>query len=551
MHTYRDEVEDFLKNKIYMVVMVVVAVMCYGYSAANTTLSIDDLHGDEYVGSGNIMLSAGRFGMVFWSKILGINDYAPPYTFAIEVLAVIFLIWAAINFCILFKRVSNYKITKESMLVFSAMLVSFPLMNEIWEYSGANVFICGGYLFVSLSMLLLHKIATTKKINYAYILAALFMMIIVASSYESVVVIYVFIVTAILLLQEMYDNKKLTWKSLLGQIGVYVGFLVATILGRVIVGKCILAICELEKGTNGATGILWGSAGVSEIWGNLKKAIINDYVIRAIVYFPLAEVLVACAILALLLLYVIIKKKSAKAILPVAGMYASLVLLSLLQGSVTPYRACQIFGMFVAFVAMLLVNIFAQKKLVSKILLLGFMMLIIQQSMYLSYFLNLNHLRSEEETTLIKEIGRDLQTYGTDKPVVFLGEYSLSYFIKEAASVPKESKAWSLYAKVYAKYNNVPYQEVFEEGNRKIVSTNIKSMINWASEPTGGQFELRKIFNYFGYNYKMLENAEQMLNAFYTACESVAYYWDNIGELAWKGNYAILETDDYIIVHLR
>ena len=39
--------------------------------------------------------------------------------------------------------------------LFACLFVSYPLMNEIWEYSGANVCVCGGYLLDAAALNLL------------------------------------------------------------------------------------------------------------------------------------------------------------------------------------------------------------------------------------------------------------------------------------------------------------------------------------------------------------------------------------------------------------
>ncbi len=551
MRTYREEIEDFLNNKIYMIVMTIVAIACYGYSAMNTTISIDDLNGDYYFGSGNAMLSAGRFGMVFWSKFLGFYDSTPPYVATIEILAVVFFIWAIMNFCVLFQRASGKKLSKESLLVFSTMWLSYPLMNEIWEYSGANVIICGGFLFVSYVMLMLQRMLNLRKVYVGQTVLSIVLLTIVASSYESVVIVYVFAVTAVLLLQELYNKDKVSWKGLFAQIGIYVGMLVTAILGRVVVGKIILVVLNLEKSTNGATGIAWDSDTFATVWEGLKTAIVNDYVWKAFIYFPLAELLIACVCLLGMILYKGIKSRNIKIVLPMTGMYLSLVLLSLVQGTVTPYRACQVFGIFVAFASMLVVNSLISKSKIRIVLITGFMLLVLHQSMYLSYFLNLNHMRSEEEAMVIREIGNDMEECDKTKPVIFLGEYSLSNYITESASISRDSMGWRLYAKFYSEYNQLPREEFHWNAERKIVSTNVRSVITWAAQPENGQYALQDLFQFYGFDYKVLENEELMMALFYDACNIVADYWDNVGDLEWKNGYAILEAGECVIVHLR
>ena len=102
MKTYLEEIKGFLKNKVFIFCLVALAVIAYGYAAVNKSISVDDLEYDRYVGSGNMMLAAGRFGITFWTFLQGGTENF----FSMDLLAVCIMIFTAINLCILFKRVS-------------------------------------------------------------------------------------------------------------------------------------------------------------------------------------------------------------------------------------------------------------------------------------------------------------------------------------------------------------------------------------------------------------------------------------------------------------
>lgn len=551
-NNYKKELERFLSNKIFIWSVVIIALLCYGYSATNTTISIDDVQGDYYFGSGNVMLAAGRFAMTFWAKMIGFGDAMPPYTFAIEMLAVACFIWSAINFCILFSRVTKDKINDVSLNIFAILLVSYPLINEIWEYSGANLIVCIGYLCVSFIMLLLQNMIAEKKVNICSCIVAVALMILVAAGYESLVVVYIFAVTAVLFLSVAYESKNFSWKEMFAQIGIYVAALIAGIVGRVVIDKILLAVLHLEETTNGATSVLWGSAPFGELVDKLITEIVNTYVLRAIIYFPLTELIVAVVVLCVAILIIAVRQKSVKIFLPGIGCMISLIALSLLQGTVAPYRTCQVFGVFVAFCALLVVEAVKGNKYLKTVCTCALIVLAVNQSMYLSYFLNLNHIRSEEEMELLEDVGDDLETYNSEKPVVFLGEYSLSDYVVESYSVDIFSKEWFWYSKMYAEYNQLEMDEIYRSGNRKIVSTNVKSVINWAVEPTGGQSAIKKIFRYLGYNYQSIDDKEALMNAYLDACNYMQVnHWDTGINPEWKGSYAIIETPSYLIVHFR
>ena len=142
LKTYIRDLEYFLKNKLYMVCIMINAIWAFGFSVTNITVGIDDLECGRYIGSGNELLRSGRFSWLFWTNIFGIKNRYVENSFIFEVTGVLLLIWAAINLCILFKQISSEQIKMPAYTVFACTMISYPLMNEIWEYTGVNVTIC-------------------------------------------------------------------------------------------------------------------------------------------------------------------------------------------------------------------------------------------------------------------------------------------------------------------------------------------------------------------------------------------------------------------------
>ena len=142
MTGYIEEVKDFLKNKYFVVGYLLLAFFAFGFAMTNPTLSIDDLEDNHYVGPDHHMLSAGRFGVWFWSVAQGNWENA----FYTDALALLLLFGALINFCILFSRASGGRIGKDALIVFAFMVLTYPMIIDIWEYTGANAHIFASYL---------------------------------------------------------------------------------------------------------------------------------------------------------------------------------------------------------------------------------------------------------------------------------------------------------------------------------------------------------------------------------------------------------------------
>ena len=504
MTNYLNDVRHLLKSRWFVFCMLAIAVMSYGYAACNTSISIDDTEHDRYVGSGNTMLASGRFGMWFWSVVEGKWENS----FLIDFFAVFMLAFACINFCILFKRVSNGKITIGALTVFSCLFISYPLMNEIWEYTGANVNVCGGFLLVSFSLLIIHAFIHGYRgiKGYLSLVGSAILLTLVCAGYESVVSVYVFFVFAIIALQIIYQKENKLW-DILKQGFLYAGLLAAGVVLRVIIHNIILAVCNLQPVVNGATSILWGGQPILNTLVGLVDSFFVYYIFRAVIYFPLF-VLVLSGLAFLTMGITACIKHGAILLLPGSGMLLSLILFSLIQGVYSPYRICQVFAAFCAFSGMMLVSSFprdvSKSKTVLRICALTLCgMLCFYQSTNLNYYLELNHRRSESEAAVVRQISYDLRKgFDRDKPVVFVGTYQLSPTIYEAACVPEDGFNWKLYQKLCGKYFYLCNRYFdLESLSRKGPDTNINSVINWSVIAFGTQDATAHLFEYYGCEY--------------------------------------------------
>lgn len=543
MKAYLDELLYYLKHKGYIFSLVLAALISFGYAAVNTTVSIDDTRGDYYLGSGHVMLSAGRFGMTFFSKILGgLNEYVYD-GFAIDVISVVFFMWAAVNFCILFRRIAGTELGMLSCTVFSCILISYPLMNEIWEYTMANLCVCVEYFCVSIALLLIWN-QIHSKWEIRELLPSVLLLMLVCAAYESLVSVYIFLVFAVLALQALYGtDKERGIKEILKQGMIYAGVLAAGFVLKVIVSQLILSLFHLSKISMGQVGIVWGQKGFAEGLLDLLKSMKFVYITEAVIYMPLMEFLLCTLLLAALGLFLVFKNKNLGLLLPFGGMLISPFLLCFLQGTYTPYRACQVFAVLVAFALLLMLAVLGQSK--RKMLRMAFcavgggcLLLSLYQAVYLNYFLTLNHLRWEEEKRVICNISDELsRNYDVDKPVVFTGRYHLSDGIVEAASISKSSIRWKIYAREFAEFYEVDYNEVYEYYGRKIPSTNIQSVLEWAGRAEGGY---QGVFRYCGFHCvdpdpAMIQEADE--------------YVEKNEMPGYPREGYIQEMENYIIVH--
>ena len=291
----KQEFGYFLKNAKFRAALGLTLLLSYGYAIATTRVSIDSLEGDRYIGTGGVMLSTGRFGMNLWAAVLGYGRAEPSYAFGIDLLAALLLALAAVSFCALLRKAAQDRISMFGYGLFACLFVSYPLMNEIWEYSGANVCVCGGYLLDAAALNLLwdaRQPGVPWRGRALHMGAAALCLMVVCSSYESLAAVYVLAVFALLTLEQLLAAERPRLAAVLTEGLWYAAALVGGLCLRVLVTSGIHLVLP-QAAANGATEILWAFYPFVYLAKLLVKSILINYALRGCFYLPIAELAVA------------------------------------------------------------------------------------------------------------------------------------------------------------------------------------------------------------------------------------------------------------------
>lgn len=541
---YSKELTYFIRNVRYMAAVTSMAFLCFGYSAVHVTIGGDTLIGDVYLGEGNAMLAAGRFGMVLWAKLLGYKNAEPFYQSAIVVLSVAMLILAAIHFCMLLRRICAERISLLGYGLFSCAFISYPLMNEIWQYPGANSAVCGGYLLVAGALYgmcaFFEKEEVFSKRKLIRMVAISLLLMVVCSGYESLAVVYVFGVFMVLFLEQLVGAKRSLRKVI--RRGIFFAVpLVAGVILRLLVHRALLLALGLTAAQNGDTAILWGTEPVFDTLWNVIRGCGFMYGLRAFVYLPITELVLAVLAFMVLLVGATVKKRDPLLLLTGAGMMVSLVLLAILQGKHTAYRTCQVFAVMVAFSVMALYETVRRWPKDGKVVpgVVGALLAVvcIHQGVYLNHLLVLDNLRSEEEAHVVRTIGTDLlRSCDTSKPIILTGEYELSDWMQEETTARLQD--YPIYQWVIQKIGGEDTLKI-QDGD-KFVQTNVNSFLSKvaAYSPT----ERQRLFQYYGFDFSFSTSAEN-------ARKAEEYVKDHNVPGYPRDGY-ITESEDWIIVNL-
>ena len=522
-----------------------IAVICYGYSVVNTTVSIDGLEGNRYIGEGQIMLAAGRFGMKLLAAVLGYGYSTPVYQSCANFLAASFLVLAALQFCMLFRRIWKDKISMFGYGVFSCLFISYPLINEIWEYTGANVCVTVGCFLSAAAVSLLYDVmqepdfSNNRKFTRAFL--AVLALLVIASSYESLIVVYVFTVFTVLSMQQLSGEILSVGKTIRRGLCYAMPLAVAVVL-RVVVYRFLLIVLDLTAQAGGATAIRWTLLPFDVVLKDLIKNCILYYGVRACLYFPVLELVVSVVVFAFLFAVAIFRVRRPALALTGVGMLLSLVLLSILQGYYSPYRTCQVFSVMVALMGMTAYECISRRyqgKRLTSLCGAALALLCLHQATYLNHLLVLDHQRSQEEANVIRTIGMDLERgFPDDKPIILTGNYTISQGIQDQVTAKTEEHP--LYAWFQAKTGWETDSTI------KYVDTNVNSVINWAatafSEIGSLGSSAQKLFRYYGFDL-LFEVSPELRQ------EALAYA-EEANVPAFPQDGYIVETPEYILVNL-
>lgn len=509
-----------VKRMSYWLPLLVLALVGYGFSAANPTVGIDDLARDIYIGDGRVMFSATRWGMNLWTKIMSTAEYIPGLD---HLIGIIFLVCASIMFSFLFYSISNNKQYSLKYTVFSCLFITYPIINEIWEYNGANFMVAGNMFIVAvvLAYMEYHKHFDWKTIAICGIPMSL-----VASSYETGLFVYIASVLMIVFYKYCVLNKPHKNKEWLIEGASYIPTLVISVLIRIVVGVLIIKTLGLTYRVNGGAFI---DLDLSDF---LFNAVL--YIFNSLIYMPITVLII---MLILLFIYSIVLCRRNKDSLPI--ILFVLVAMSLFGQAVLvvgemPYRTAHTLIVFAGFCGFLFME-FAEERFDKKIYLIvfcAFMYLSYQQGMYLNTLLTLNHVRSENEARIATQIGYTLKSQYDDKPVLFVGRYSLGDYLEDNVFVGYDKWNEKFYRKIRLLKN--PYEQY------RAIHTNIKSNLSWSVDAFGSQRMMKAFFSYLGFDIELVDNF------------SINLYNQNL-EKAREYNmkpYEIRDEGDYLLVFL-
>lgn len=536
----KKQVGFFIKNKLYMISLIIAAIAGYGYEMTHSSLGIDDVCIGLYFDDG-LGVSIGRWPFYLINKLFHVTEFEP---FILEFAAVLILMMAAVIWCAVLRSLLGDKIPTACYAVFAAMLVDYSLIAELFIYylhNGVAII----YALTGLAVFELYYLRTHSMERKQRILHKLCMSILVSVSvgfYEAAANVFLTGAILLMLMDCVCDNRMKIKKFkdfflslfLVGRILVY------AIIERSLITRICMLVFGIEPYSYRSVGSMLRILKYPGRILTIIRQILRDYVFVGLAYYPIGLFVAASVFFVMMVIAATVYKKNIYILFLGMICYLSLFALSLLQGDALPYRSNLMLALFVAAVlCFLTIGIMRCRHQWIR----GLGMVLVISVIYNSAF-DLNHWfafeyeKNQNELAVVDHVAYDLQKGGYDigeKPVVFIGTYELNPAILEKCSMGADTPGYSV-----IKGLNDWMEE--ETGERYIYTQTLSwSLIDWA---------IPGFYIYEGYNREMIRLFEE--RGYRLIWGGTELYEKAVEKEAELSEYPregyIKEYDEYIVV---
>ncbi len=512
---------DIIKRKRFFLPVSFFVIIGYSFAIFNRTISIDDLLINHSLTNGEMI--SGRWGMFVWFQLLGLTEQMP---FIYRFLSMLFVVASAVLFCFVLYSIGG----KKDVLPYTATasaFVTYPLINEIWEYV-VDYVVVGNLCLVSLSAIVMRmKIPLMKRLFWGSVF-----MVLPMASYESAIFYYISLVCIIAFYESTLDANK---TDNFRRFKKYLYFIVPVIVAFVVrftISIIINTLYDLQYNSGGNTQIVWQKYDFVPTLKGLVVSNLLHYFVYGLVYLPIT--VFALSLLFLIFYNISLKNKRLLCMFLSVILIASLFLQAVVQGDLLQYRHAQTISLFVAFIAYLsCVSIKGYWQNCLYVFLFG---LCWHQAIFMNKISALNNLRSDNDLSVIRQLGKRIISQYEKKPVVFVGEDpELPYWIRRQVTVNESSWNGRLFRRIMIALDGSC------DLNMKYVGTNVNPVMP-------EYLQLQDLFSYCGYDITVVPDyfsGDKTANMDNIRKEA-AYIADRRG----LGPYQIIDNGKYLIVNL-
>ncbi len=550
-----DDLKYFLKNKIYLSVVSLVALFSYGFAMTHPSIGVDDTCIGLYFEEG-IAPAMGRWVIYLLNKVISLGSFLPWMT---EVVAVCLLVLSVTLWCVLFRRVIKQEIPIWGYTIFAGLFISCPLISEVYVYYLHNG-ICLSYGIVALTiMAIVDAIENWKEGQISRgilrLLTAVGLLTVALGCYESFMIVSVIGMLMVFFLTRMQgeENRKEKRRQLGRRLLAGTTTLVSALLLRTIVLKVLQLIYGFAIPENYTVTVrsIFESLGenVADIPMLLKKFWVMYY-LNAFCYLPITVLVIGILVLLIFGVVKCIQKKDVWMLLAMGAIPLAPISMLFIEWFPTHYRASQYVPLIGAFAALLIsveitkINHEKWKKPISFVALFFAIALLWNQAVDMNRWFYIDYLKYENSKDVMRQIAYDLEKeHDITKPIIVKGKYLVPYEISQDAYLSVDSKEFRVMKKITDVFDEHLLEKFYAENGRGYVfaQSPVDSTLWWGSMAFDRTArELQAFWKMHGYSF-VIEKDLDTIQAAYELLDQIPGYP--------KEGY-IYETEDNIIINL-
>ena len=415
---YKEIFKKFLCNKFYIISIIIISILAYGFYITNYSVGVDDFSQDRYV-TGTYLLSQGRWGNVFFARLFNMSYFVPFWT---EFVSVILLIIMSTILATFIKKEIGYIVDKNIYYVlFSGILISYPIIHHIFLYNFANVItVVSDTVMIIIAIIIYENIFNLKEEKLPIICCIVLPFFI--SMYEAscqTFLAVIFIIAFISLCKNDKEKKK-TFNYIVTAIFI----LAISIILNIIISSIIIKVLEINgklMPDYSAKYMPWLKENIIDCIRALRYNIINVYIKEVSKLYYIAIFFVIAIISISTSIIQSIKNKNLNYIVLVLFAIIANFAINVIQIRVL-YRTSTSWSITIAFMLLYLLIYYRKCEFVKNILIFTSIFTILYNTKTLTYFFYNENVRYERERQIAYDIANTIiRTCDKhNKPLVFV-----------------------------------------------------------------------------------------------------------------------------------
>lgn len=415
---YKKTLKYFINNKFYMLSIIIIAILAYGFYITNYSIGVDDYSQDRYV-TGTYLLSQGRWGNVFFARLIGITEFVPFWT---EFVAVSLFVFMSIILSTFIKKEIGHIVDKDIYYVlFSGLIISYPVIHHILLYNFANVITAVSNIAMIIVAIIIYENVFNIKKDKISIVSCIVLPFFI-SMYEASCQTFLVMVLAISFVELCKNESK--GKKIIEYILTATYILAISIIINIIISYIIMLILEVNGKLMpdfSAKGTPWLGGNVISCFNALKHNIIDVYINDTGKLFYITVFFIAAIIAILISIIQSIKKKNIAYTCLITLMILANFVLNFIQIRVL-YRTSISWPISIAFMVLYILICFRKNRITPNVLIVVIGFIILYNTKTLTYLFYNENVRYEREKYIAHDIANTIikTCENPDKPLIFV-----------------------------------------------------------------------------------------------------------------------------------